>query len=314
MSQLYLSNFISIKRRYSRSINLERDFQVPESVLGYIPTSKSIDALARFTEAYSTPNSVRAWTITGVYGTGKSAFAHFISSLSNSKNSVIRNNALSIIESSEYIDKSNIDIIKKDFPKSGLIQAIITAQREPLTYTILKSLHRGLSAFPDKTTATDTLLKKIKILLTYDHDSIKAEDVLEIIKEISNNSGGILLIIDELGKNLEFIAQNNSKDDLYLLQQIAELPSTQDIKVFVFCILHQSISDYAYKLSNVQINEWKKIEGRFENLPFYEVPEQIFKLIGNAIEQDLPKKLGIEINTWAESWNLKLNQLNILKR
>jgi len=76
-----LSNIIKIKRRYTRAINLERDLQITDSVLGYVPTTKSIDTLERFFDSFSYPNKNRAWTLTGVYGTGKSAFAHFLCAL-----------------------------------------------------------------------------------------------------------------------------------------------------------------------------------------------------------------------------------------
>ncbi len=75
------SDVISLRRRYTRSINLERDLTVVDSVLGYIPTSWAISACERIIHALTTRNSIRAWTITGVYGTGKSAFAHFLSAL-----------------------------------------------------------------------------------------------------------------------------------------------------------------------------------------------------------------------------------------
>ena len=76
-----LSTLITLKRRYTRSINLERDLTVVDSVLGYIPTAWALDASERILTALSTSHALRAWTITGVYGTGKSAFAHFLSSL-----------------------------------------------------------------------------------------------------------------------------------------------------------------------------------------------------------------------------------------
>ena len=34
-----LSEFVTVKRRYSRSVNLERDFGISDSLHGYIPTS-----------------------------------------------------------------------------------------------------------------------------------------------------------------------------------------------------------------------------------------------------------------------------------
>ena len=42
-----LANYISINRRYSRSVNLERDTLESDSVLGYVPTEKSAETIER---------------------------------------------------------------------------------------------------------------------------------------------------------------------------------------------------------------------------------------------------------------------------
>jgi hypothetical protein len=36
-----LSDYVSIKRRYSRSVNLERDIEIPDSIIGYIHQNTS---------------------------------------------------------------------------------------------------------------------------------------------------------------------------------------------------------------------------------------------------------------------------------
>jgi len=48
-----LADFLSINRRYARSINLERDFDVPEAVEGYILTDRALDALQRMVASIS---------------------------------------------------------------------------------------------------------------------------------------------------------------------------------------------------------------------------------------------------------------------
>jgi hypothetical protein len=77
MTNRKLSTYVNLHRRYFRSVNLERDLDIPDAVLGYVPTERSIDALRRIITAFNRPNAHRYWTMTGVYGTGKSAFAHF---------------------------------------------------------------------------------------------------------------------------------------------------------------------------------------------------------------------------------------------
>ncbi len=99
-----LADFFSVKRRYSRSVNLERDLEQPDALQGYILTERSVNALRRVLsgikegtrrtshggEATSPHVSSSSWTLTSVYGTGKSAFAHYLASLCASSKSKMR--------------------------------------------------------------------------------------------------------------------------------------------------------------------------------------------------------------------------------
>ncbi|MGB7439784.1 MAG: hypothetical protein WA919_01835 [Coleofasciculaceae cyanobacterium] len=76
-----LSQYFSLNRRYSRSINLERDLEQVEALEGYVPTERSVDSLRRILAGFKSEQTNRAWTLTSVYGTGKSAFAHYLISL-----------------------------------------------------------------------------------------------------------------------------------------------------------------------------------------------------------------------------------------
>lgn len=280
-----LSDFISLERRYSRSINLDRDLDLIDSVLGYVPTTRSVDLLERFFKAYANPNSVRAWTLTGLYGTGKSSFAHFLAALCSPEGK-LRQSALNIA-SQVNLTSVVFDILNK-LSKRGLIRAVVTAQREPISKTIIKALYRGAKTYWGKAPgAKPKVLKKIENIMLQVTNGEKVNDytILNIIQDLAGTSNsGLLLIIDEMGKNLEHTAQCQEIEDLYLLQQIAELPSGEkDAKVFILGLLHQSFADYASSLTVIQRNEWGKVQGRFEDIPFIESPEQTIRLIGKAI-------------------------------
>jgi len=77
-----LSQYINLSRRYARSVNLERDIEQIAALEGYLPTERSINALKRIFNGMQSLSEHRAWTVTSVYGTGKSAFAHYLASLS----------------------------------------------------------------------------------------------------------------------------------------------------------------------------------------------------------------------------------------
>src|SRR5215469_7448025 len=76
-----LSEVITIAPRYTRSVNIERDFEDACAVEGYVLTSVGIDFLSRLRRAIAGVPSPRAWSMTGPYGSGKSAFALFVTNL-----------------------------------------------------------------------------------------------------------------------------------------------------------------------------------------------------------------------------------------
>lgn len=250
----------------------------------------------------------RAWTLTGVYGTGKSAFAHYLAALCGSAMDPMRPVALEItaralgIESPEYKTLSNL-------PETGVFRAVVVAQREPLSHTIVRALQQGSSQFwPSR--------KRVKIAAELTDLGIELsgtktlEDrkVLELVKEIVETAQvPLLLIIDELGKTLEFAAQRQGASDLYLLQQLAELEFVKVGKskfpVFVLGLLHQGFTDYGQRLATLQRNEWAKIQGRFEEIPFTESTEQMMLLMAQVIQPNAEaEKIADAVNIQAEKW------------
>jgi len=301
-----LSKFISIKRRYSRSVNLERDFGIPDSLLGYIPTSRAIDGIERFLRSLTLDNSVRSWTLTGSYGTGKSAFANFLTALTAPISGQNHLNSIRILKQTE---KSNSlqRKIKSDIPESGLIRAVATAQREPVARTVIRALHNGAPKFWQKMQGRKpaALIELNSLYLKSQRGSrVDNSHLIQVMETLAQKSkAGILLIIDELGKNLEFSAQNQSMDDLYLLQQIAELPPNKDgFNIFIFGLLHQAFIDYAHGLASAQRNEWAKIQGRFEDIPFIESSDRMMKLIGRTIERSVDNEFALPVDRWAQKW------------
>lgn len=142
-----LSQYFSVNRRYSRSINLERDVEKLDALVGYIPTERSVEALKRVLSGLQQEQSNRAWTLTSVYGTGKSAFAHYLACLCAPAKDPLRQQALEIAEKALGTDSSEYRSLQKDIPKSGLLRAIATAQREPISHTIVRALARGVRLF-----------------------------------------------------------------------------------------------------------------------------------------------------------------------
>ena len=69
-----MNELISLNPRFLRSVHLERDFYAKDAVNGYLVTRGSLTALSLLARGASDP-SYRAQSISGPYGSGKSALA-----------------------------------------------------------------------------------------------------------------------------------------------------------------------------------------------------------------------------------------------
>src|SRR5262245_3179869 len=76
-----LTTFVQVRARYRRAMNLERDVQRPDALTGYLVTPIVRRALGRIAGGLQTGGTERAWNLTGPYGSGKTAFAVFLSGI-----------------------------------------------------------------------------------------------------------------------------------------------------------------------------------------------------------------------------------------
>lgn len=286
MSDLYLSNLFLLRRRYSRSINLERDWEQLDALQGYTLTVSAVEALRRILNGLQGNSSQHAWTLTGVYGTGKSAFAHYLVSLLGAHNHPLRQLAVEITVDTLGVNSAEVQYLR-NLPRQGFFQAVAVSQREPLERTLIRALEQGASHFwTPKQRASIDVARQLTDLLVSDHFEV---DILELVKEVIRAAQTpIIFVIDELGKNLEYAAQNQGASDLYLLQKLAEVNTIKvaqkSYPVFILGLLHQGFADYGQRLATIQRNEWDKIQGRFEEIPFTESREQMMQLIAQAIQ------------------------------
>jgi hypothetical protein len=308
-----LSQYFSLNRRYSRSINLERDLERVEALVGYVPTEKSVDALRRILAGFTDSQANRAWTLTSVYGTGKSAFAHYLVSLCATEKDKMRSKALEITENPLGAQSAEYCSLKEAIPSQGLFRAVATAQREPISNTIVRALARGARLFWSPAQRAKIAIARQLIDLETKiatGETVDSREIPKLILDVAQTAKtGVFLIIDELGKNLEFAAYNAGAEDLYLLQQLTELPRDEDYPVYLLGILHQAFTEYGQRLAAVQRNEWAKIQGRFEDIPFIESAGQMVRLIGQVIDRSKAESFHCAISNRANEWFEKLESI-----
>ncbi len=90
--------------------------------------------------------------------------------------------------------------------------------------------------------------------------------VAELIRRAeSNEHGGVLLVLDEMGKLLEAAAA--AGEDIYVFQELAEAASRSGGKLVVVGVLHQAFDQYATRSGRSVQSEWAKVQGRFVDVP-----------------------------------------------
>lgn len=294
MANVPLSDLFQVQGRFRRSVHLERDFYRENAIDGYILTATAREMLSRVITTLENGSTSKAWSLTGPYGSGKSAFALFVAKLLGNSESPTAQQALELLErgdTSLYERFINTNGNGED-THSGFCPILITGERAPLAPALLRGLDRGLSNSNGSHTP-NLLCQEINELL----DSAN-KDAVPSVSEVTHffdaathqicDSGGtgLLLIIDELGKFLEFAAHNSSQGDMFILQSLAELADrSQQTPLFMMTILHQAFEAYAQRTAQSQREEWTKVQGRFEDVVFTEPTEQVLRLVGAALEK-----------------------------
>ena len=294
-----LSELFHVASRFHRSVHLERDFYTGNALEGYVLTVTARETLQRVITALEDESTSKAWSLTGPYGSGKSAFALFTAKLLGDSKSPTTQGAANLLK---HGDKSLWhQFISLDLHKDRkFCSVLISGERSPITLALLRGLERGLTTFSDSPVGCSAiqhgsfrpLLLDIQKRLDASENGIfpHASEITYLFEsathQIRTEGGtGLLLIVDELGKFLEYAAQNPEHGDLFVLQSLAEFAArTNQTPLLMLTILHQAFEQYAQRLATSQREEWAKVQGRFEDVAFVEPTEQVLRLIGDAIE------------------------------
>lgn len=302
MTAYPLKDWIKPRLRHSRSVNVERHLTSYDIVDGYIPTGRAIEAIDRIATALETPAAPRAWTITGPYGSGKSAYAAFLAALLGASDDPRHVRAMAILDEVAPDLTNRLRRIRATVGanETGFIVALGTAQREPVTTTIARALLNGARLRWSGRGRKPAFFKEL-IDLAADPRA-DATRVIAVTEDIMQR-GPLLLILDEFGKNLEYAADDPSVGDLFIIQQVAELLAGEDAPTGVFVTFqHLSFTDYAHGLPAARLQEWNKVQGRFEDLSFLEAHDQTAQLIRAAVTISPPTpEVGEQIDGWART-------------
>ncbi|NOS78538.1 MAG: hypothetical protein HOP35_11395, partial [Nitrospira sp.] len=292
MPEKVIGDLFKIGSRFLRSTHLERDFKDPTVLSGYVMTDFTRSCLGRVASGLKPSSGQRAWRMTGDYGSGKSTFAlllaHWFAGRDNGLSSQIRN---------------IVGAHQNNVSRPHFVPVLVTCSRQSLGRSILNAMYRTITEIYGRG-AKLKLALEVQGLLEAKHEPTE-EEVLRLVLEfnsriIADSKGkGLLLILDELGKFLEFAALHPGQQDVFLLQCLAESASRSgDKPLFVVSLLHQGFNAYADQLNQSAQREWEKVAGRFEEIVFDQPVEQIANLIASALNvktAEIPKLQSFEL-------------------
>jgi hypothetical protein len=283
-----LDKLVLVSPRFARSVSLARDAHRGDALDGYLLTPTGRDVLRRFAAALRSESPVRAWSLTGPYGSGKSAFA-LLAAQALAGEPWLRPKARA------FLAEHAPDLAERFFGAGGplpkktsrLCPVLVTGSRQPLEKALANSLASVLRAVA-QTGRPPKLVERLEQLAKSPGTSGTAvvglfEEANAYLERFGHEAAGLLLIVDELGKFLEFGASNPEQGDVFVLQEMAEAATRSERPFLFVTILHQAVDRYAEHMSPGRRAEWGKVQGRFEDVAFEERTEQLLRLLAHAI-------------------------------
>ncbi len=277
MNAARIADVLQLQDRFLRSVHLERDFADRGALLGYVVTPTVRSCLEQVLSGAAADSGRRAWRITGDYGSGKSSLALALARLvSHSQGGLPAPLRQSV-----------------DFRKLGgrprLVPVLVTGSREPVAVAVLRAVRRTLETLHVRGKRPE-ILNHIRALADAP-DGPPSDAVVVRAVERANayvcgtgRGTGLLLILDELGKFLEFAAHHPERQDVYFLQSLAESAARSGPQtILVVGLLHQGFSAYAEHLSQAAQKEWEKVAGRFDEFLFSQPLDQLSGLVADAL-------------------------------
>ena len=271
MSGVRLSDVVSVRGRFHRSVNLPQDWRRGTDLSDYVVTPTIRDLAGRIVAELEAPQGTRSWSITGPYGSGKSAFALFLADLL-SADYPSHSAAQEIIDSTEL-------------PVEPFVPVLLVAEREPLGPALKRALARALDDISPE------LAQRVRKSRASSGDAL-ARLFLEVAESArALDCGGLLIVVDELGKFLEFAATHPDEGDIFLLQQMAEAVARSESPLIFVTILHSGFADYLRVGDELRRAEWQKVQGRFRDVPFQLPAEQVVALVAHAMAREASPRL-----------------------
>jgi hypothetical protein len=263
MNRMRLEDIVSVRGRFHRSVNLLHDWTGSADLGEYIVTPTAREFAEQVLDELDRPQGTRAWSVTGPYGSGKSALGLFLTDIVAAKTPAHPESA--------KLREAHTGTVAAPF-----LPVLAVAERQPLETTLANGFIRALEG------TTLRRRKRFGELTASGSTSEMVETILQTtVSAKKAGYGGVLVVLDEMGKFLEYAADNDL--DLFVLQQLAEAAARSEVPLVVVTILHTGFADYLPVADDLRRVEWQKVQGRFRDVPFHLPAEQLLMLVGHSI-------------------------------
>ncbi|MGI5259340.1 ATP-binding protein [Streptomyces angustmyceticus] len=250
-----------------RSTNLERDVREKHLNAPYVGV-RALDVLERVTNAVADNRRTRAWSFTGPYGSGKSTLSNLFDAFLG-HDTTRRTEAEAAVAATSPGQATRLARVRDELTSEGFLGAVATARREPLAATVYRALQTAVERKWKKRAPKDVAQA---LAACASSDVPTTQSLIDAVTVLCDRHP-VLLILDEFGKTLEYLAADgdsgSADSDVFLLQMLAEKGAgASGMPLFMFTLQHLAFTDYAARSSSIQTQEWAKVQGRFEDITF----------------------------------------------
>lgn len=275
----HIADYLTLAGQHTRSIALDRDLSDDSFVDGYLLTPNATSALRQIGDGLANRRAQRAWKIVGPYGSGKSALGVLLAQLFAGP------------ERRPAAAKSLTKIspqIAEQFKTANRFSLAVVGARISFGVALAAAIDKALPNF-GKTKSVATVRKQLDMEAgTYKGIPFNAAagdmaiDFANVV--VASGFDGMAMLIDEVGKFVEYAALYPEHGDLIALQQVAEHAcKANDDKLVVVAMLHQHFASYAAGVGRALNDEWHKVAARFEEIPFDEPVERYAHFAAHAL-------------------------------
>lgn len=235
-----------------RSVSLRDDIAAPTRLKHYHPTSRSLPVTRAVLSGGAT-------MVIAAYGSGKSLAAG-IGSLAVANDPASHGLLKHFADKMTSVDRSLADDFRERIASSEQGRVVIlTGHVRDLASSLAAALGLG-----------------------------PCENVGQAIKAAAKMEGAdrIAIVWDEFGRHLEALVAEGRSRELDDVQRLAEWAVRARKPTLSFTLLlHQNLLAYASNLNQTTRNEWRKIEGRLEQVRFVEDSRELYGLIAEIVSR-----------------------------